>query len=1339
MDGTHPHQWSPPNIHDHYMMEGNGAFVMHKRTVEVFICHNGDLEFFDVAGVTYPTDEIMAWIERALHHPCPSKVDSAGVAGMIDIIRTAGLWYHSVRFGFLFGPRRSSLEYEMPTKQQFQDAANIAQEIFEEVAQALKGQEYDRIREGCKDALLSKLSRQRVLGLDMEGGDLVRFVNKAVDAFFDNDLLASVRMFLSNARGSFGLCITCSLDAQRQIVVAARGQTISVAFYPGSGLVLWGSEQAAVKAALVGEKHADVGPTHECSRCGYTGHGHEDDGACRLDLDDLGGEVVLIDWGEGESSYSSDNAALQRHLMMNGQVTLTIAEESGSKQGVFKKRLVRLHQNPLIKPLPDAEVDPVAQDVADIPQVLSDIQTTWDAGQSINNISSWWLGRCIAQRLQQYQDNTHDGSVDLLVTGCEVSLWLGEQFCSDLTQVFPRLNIKCISANKLLGLFGQDFPIPQCGHAFHEHAWNLKDTVTLIISHSGGTFGSLAVSNLLQAYTEQIFVVASESDTQVGKQLRQIHKYNMWDLKCPVFSTEVGLRPAEPCSVSVAATHQILTNILLYLMRKVQLDGLEEASGGKYTVEDYKQLEDLNHNNIAALEEICGYTRHNKRLPTKTEKMLRDKGNYWALHVLETPMSWMCCATYILVTLFTGYPIAFGIAQLVLRLQNDMQMTVAVDVPSPWKYVVTFFDCAIYIFLPQWTVLLLRAFTGRRFLHRMVGRSIVIGDIPWVAQCIEAYLSKLFACAYSASSISVYSGNPTDHLVHRMTHRVVRGALLACGRPDGRLMALTSGEASVCLSVNQASSIQSIGSTCESLTIGHNPSPLGLAAHNIFLPGCRKQFLCENVLVRTAGKKMLEGSSAGTLLGAYSNMRRMHSHAGSRRLDGSGKGSAKRGGSSERDYKQVQLQADVVNQDESMRSMGMADSSVHSLFSATAESEGETSNQDELDDHLIETMRMMNEHDQPLKRNRTKKDLKKLLGSMHDRKGRIKMEEAYYGEHLEEELKHVALSRLCDEQVLAMRLYETRIASLQRCVAFFVLFHQMGKRVADFWPSVSFGYLGYETSRTHSIMRIATTASPVSGAEVRDRTVELAKIKRLKNSKNKMLQCIYLRRDREKKKAQMIAEKQKKREERQKLMALLSPEQRLLMESMVGDDDDELGDRGTSALMKLAASSPLAASPPSRIMGSGADAQADNDDQEASNDQESSVSTPSPENLADVRQPMKGPTNGHHEQVSQVAGPLGPQVPAPLPKVHQTPDSRSNMLAVEADLQDIQLTAGVKEVSKQVDISSGLVTYPLSRMSRIRFCVHACTSLPLHFFRRGALGCKGPDKRVDSLILERLS
>ena len=43
----------------------------------------------------------------------------------------------------------------------------------------------------------------------------------------------------------------------------------------------------------------------------------------------------------------------------------------------------------------------------------------------------------------------------------------------------------------------------------------------------------------------------------------------------------------------------------------------------------------------------------------------------------------------------------------------------------------------------------------------------------------------------------------------------------------------------------------------------------------------------------------------------------------------------------------------------------------------------------------------------------------------------------------------------------------------------FVMFHELGKRVQDFWPTWTLGYLGYDMSRTHSIMRIATTASPV--------------------------------------------------------------------------------------------------------------------------------------------------------------------------------------------------------------------------------------------------------------------
>ena len=61
-----------------------------------------------------------------------------------------------------------------------------------------------------------------------------------------------------------------------------------------------------------------------------------------------------------------------------------------------------------------------------------------------------WVGAFPFKR----ENKTHDGSLDVLVTGCEVSLWVGEQFASDLHLAFPNLSIECTSANKLLGLLG---------------------------------------------------------------------------------------------------------------------------------------------------------------------------------------------------------------------------------------------------------------------------------------------------------------------------------------------------------------------------------------------------------------------------------------------------------------------------------------------------------------------------------------------------------------------------------------------------------------------------------------------------------------------------------------------------------------------------------------------------------------------------------------------------------------------------------------------------------------------------------------------------------------------
>ena len=78
---------------------------------------------------------------------------------------------------------------------------------------------------------------------------------------------------------------------------------------------------------------------------------------------------------------------------------------------------------------------------------------------------------------------------------------------------------------------------------------------------------------------------------------------------------------------------------------------------------------------------------------------------------------------------------------------------------------------------------------------------------------------------------------------------------------------------------------------------------------------------------------------------------------------------------------------------------------------------------------------------------------------------------------------------LMRRQSMVQVLSETRFDALQRYCSFLVLFHAMGKDVADWWTMASFGLLGYDMSRSQSIMRVATTASPVSGMEVRERMV----------------------------------------------------------------------------------------------------------------------------------------------------------------------------------------------------------------------------------------------------------
>lgn len=120
-------------------------------------------------------------------------------------------------------------------------------------------------------------------------------------------------------------------------------------------------------------------------------------------------------------------------------------------------------------------------------------------------------------------------------------------------------------------------------------------------------------------------------------------------------------------------------------------------------------------------------------------------------------------------------------------------------------------------------------------------------------------------------------------------------------------------------------------------------------------------------------------------------------------------------------------------------------------------------------------------------------DVVKLPPSHRDAHGNIQLKasgERYFGKAL----RKLNAGRngnpmdfvVARSQEFAMELYESRIASLQRFVAMTVLFHQMGWRVESFFRRISFGVWGYRMDRTHSIVRIATTASPISGADIKE-------------------------------------------------------------------------------------------------------------------------------------------------------------------------------------------------------------------------------------------------------------
>lgn len=131
-DGTHPHQWTPPEVMKVWRRSGEGEWTSKDESVENFICHNGDLDAFEIGKMTHPLESLMPWLECINHHPCPSPVDSCGVAGLVDLLRCQGVWYKAAKFGYVFGLHRHKLDHNVPPKSAFQAVAKVFDQAFQE-------------------------------------------------------------------------------------------------------------------------------------------------------------------------------------------------------------------------------------------------------------------------------------------------------------------------------------------------------------------------------------------------------------------------------------------------------------------------------------------------------------------------------------------------------------------------------------------------------------------------------------------------------------------------------------------------------------------------------------------------------------------------------------------------------------------------------------------------------------------------------------------------------------------------------------------------------------------------------------------------------------------------------------------------------------------------------------------------------------------------------------------------------------------------------------------------------------------------------------------------------
>jgi len=819
---THWHEWMDGRNHKVWQFTGR-EWICETKNVHHRITHNGDFNSWQIFNHQVDNATLGLWLERVLHTPNLTQGDSPKIAGMMDLLVTQGMWYPSLRLAYqqviataiadAFDGQKPTTDAPntTPSQDELNNWTRICDRVFTEELDNLKRSD-SKALDPASLKFSTSLQHNLIRALKSHNSTLswsqlhlTNFVQFALQTFFDNDLYRATQIFISRAQGSFGLVTTSTLEAA-ELVLCARGQPITIGFNWSESYMVYASEPAVVDRILLDRPQS-----------------------FRLDLDCEGGEVAKV---------SAQNVTV---YSLTQQRELQLLE--------LEKRWISMQDHPHLDRLKPTvtERDPIADDINSIPQVLHEIKTDWENPLSLNRRSADYLISSLTEKVQRFEKRQRlmfkagliskirkMPAVDLLITGEENSLWLGEKFAQDLRIVFPFLNIVTISANQILQQLDQ-----QLDRGFSQ--LNLgRDSLVLAISQSGQTFSTVQVINVFDHLSSQgiigeLFILTGELSSFInaiqGKGgLTTITHSSFLDNEhncCRVFVNGSGRRTAEPSTVAVAAAGQTLTELLFYLAKQMRQEFPHSAPlGMTLTTESLMVLammkEDFLTKNVL---QIIGTNTQNESFKSIIHQTLIESGRRWANHVTETPLAWAIHALYIIISV--GWVIPFGhtlpMIQTLLGLLFDL-LNLPTGLIQFLASLITCADIAVYIFGGWLWTLAIRYFQGRQLLARMGKRTLIIGDVSWVNQLLQAYVSKLFSLSYGIATIEVHSANPQDNLLHTFGHRIVRGTLIWLGIPSGgRSERQQEAENAVIMTGKQANGVKNFNIGAEIVAIGNNP------------------------------------------------------------------------------------------------------------------------------------------------------------------------------------------------------------------------------------------------------------------------------------------------------------------------------------------------------------------------------------------------------------------------------------------------------------------------------------------------------------------------------------